>query len=223
METRDGPALFGQFESLGANCEFGFVLRKAGVETPSLLRWSMITALPALLTALEQTFAGLYAFERLVPYNAGMVLDTRYRIAFHSALHSSPVAGRPGVFAFDDGEEDRRDIHRFEAAKVAEQVEQFRLGLATGERMLVFRKFQGALSPQEIAGLFMALRQHGPVRLLVVSLATAERPAGSVIAHAPGLLHGAIDRFAPGDRADQVSFAMWTAICQRALEMAPPE
>ncbi len=211
--------LFAQFESLGANCEFGFVQRAAGIEPAGLLRWSMVTSPRALIAAIQTDFPALYDFESLVPYNAGMVLDQRLGIAFHSALNSVRVGAG---FMFRQSEQDRRDIHRFEAGKVMQQLGRFRADLASGERMFVFHKFTDALTPREIAHLFSVLRQRGPARLLVVSLADDAHPAGSVIAHLPGLLHGYIDRFAPGDRAYDVSFDLWTRICHTALEMAPP-
>ncbi len=211
--------LFAQFESLGANCEFGFVQRQAGIEPPDLLRWSMVTSPRALVAAIDADFADLYAFDSLVPYNQAMVRDQKHDIAFHSALRC--VAAGAG-FAFAQPEQDRRDIHRFEAAKVAQHLKRFRACVASGERMFVFHKFNGTLTPREIAHLFATLRLLGPARLLVVSRATAEHQAGEVIAHVPGLLHGYIDRFAPGERAFDVSFDLWARICRAALAMAPP-
>lgn len=211
--------VFSQFESLGANCEFGFVQRAAGLEPAGLLRWSMVTSPAALIGAIESDFAGLYAFENLVPFNATMVLDRRYGLAFHSALRG--VAQGEG-FAFAQPEQDRRDIHRFEVGKVMRQLDQFRAGLASGARMFVFHKYWGTLTPREIAHLFATLRRRGPARLLVVSQGDAAHPPGSVMSHVPGLLHGYIDRFAPGDRADDVSLDLWLRICREALVMAPP-
>ncbi len=202
------------FESLGANCEFGFVQRAAGLEPQSLLRWAMVLAPTNLARALDADFDGLYGFDNLVPFNAQMVLDNRFRIAFHSALHSTSAK-------FDDSEEDRRDIHRFEAAKVADQIVKFRAVLASGERIFVFHKYFGEITPAEIATLFTALRRRGPARLLVVSLATPDEPPGSVSLLAPGLLQGRIDRFAPGNKAHDVSLDSWTEICRKALELAP--
>ena len=210
--------LFARFESLGANCEFGFVQRRAGIEPAGLLRWAMVSSPAALVAALDSDFAGLFAFDHLAPYNADMVLDRSLGLAFHSALRSVPEAGG---FRFADSDADRRDLHRFEAARIAALHAGLRAALASGERMFVFHKHFAPLAPREIAHLFAALRRRGPARLLVVSLADAKHPPGSVIAHVPGLLHGHIDRFAPGERADDVSLDVWTEICRRALEMAP--
>ncbi len=195
--------LFAQFESLGANCEFGFVQRQAGIEPVGLLRWSMVTSPRALINAIQVDFADFYEFDNLVPYNQGVVLDRKHGIGFHSALRSA-VAG--AGFAFAKPEDERRELHRFEAAKIVRQINGFRASLQSGERMFVFHKFNGTLTPREIAHLFATLRRLGPARLLVVSRATAEHQAGEVIAHVPGLLHGYIDRFAPGERAFDVSF-----------------
>ena len=45
----DLPTLLNSFESLGDNCEFGFVQRKFGTEPAGLLRWAI--ASPAALVA----------------------------------------------------------------------------------------------------------------------------------------------------------------------------
>ena len=210
--------LFSQFESLGANCEFGFVQRRAGLEPPGLLRWAMATSPAALTAAIKGDFAGIFAFENLVPFNEGMVLDRALGLAFHSALRS---VAAPNGFVFADPEEDRRDLYRFEQARIAGLLEGIRTTMREGSRIFVFCKYHGVMTPHEIAYLFAALRERGPARLLIVSLATPDKPAGSMIAHVPGLLHGRIDRFAPGDHADDVSFALWQTLCRRALEMAP--
>jgi hypothetical protein len=210
--------LFDRFESLGANCEFGFVQRAAGVETPSLLRWAMVASPAALTAGLDDNFEGLFAYENLMPFNAEMAFDRHFNMAFHSALRG---VRQGGGYVFADPEEDRRDLHRFELERIIALRDSLRASLASGARMFVYHKYFGALAPREIAHLFAALRKHGPVRLMVVSLATAEFPPGTVREHVPGLLHGYIDRFAPGERADDVSFPLWQALCTRALEMAP--
>src|ERR1041385_7120891 len=74
-----------KFESLGDNCEFGFVQRHHGLEPGGLLRWASSTTLDGLVQALECRFAGLYQLDDLSPYTANMVVDCKFGIAFHSA------------------------------------------------------------------------------------------------------------------------------------------
>src|SRR5437016_5768301 len=84
--------IIAEFESLGDNCEFGFVQRHHGLEPGGLLRWAS-SNFDGLVHALECRFTGLYQLDDLEPYTPNMVIDRKYGIAFHSAMHSK-VKGR---------------------------------------------------------------------------------------------------------------------------------
>ncbi len=55
-----------RFESLGDNCELGFVLTRHKIGHSSLLRWSL-TTLPVLCAVLRDDFSDLYKFSNLEP------------------------------------------------------------------------------------------------------------------------------------------------------------
>ena len=74
------------FESIGANCEFGQVLRKVGNETLTAFRWTGILSVEALISALDANLYGIFRFENLVPFNPDMILDQQSQIAWHSEL-----------------------------------------------------------------------------------------------------------------------------------------
>lgn len=82
------PELLSRFESLGDNCEFGFIQRFHGCEPSSLLRWAT-APLDGVMTGLKDQWANLYAWENLMPWAGDMVWDDHYRCAFHSTIHSN--------------------------------------------------------------------------------------------------------------------------------------
>ncbi len=63
------------FESIGANCEFGYLLRKVGNETLTAFRWTGILSAEALISALDANLYGIFRFENLIPFNSDMILD----------------------------------------------------------------------------------------------------------------------------------------------------
>lgn len=54
----NNESLVARFESLGDNCEFGFVQRRSGVEDGGLLRWA-VSPPEALLKAIRSRFSGV--------------------------------------------------------------------------------------------------------------------------------------------------------------------
>jgi hypothetical protein len=61
-----------RIESLGDNCELGFVLRHLGVEAGSLFRWAAMKP-EQLLMKLRADFDGMYEFANLSPLRPAMV------------------------------------------------------------------------------------------------------------------------------------------------------
>lgn len=212
------PELLGRFESLGDNCEFGFVQRAHGVESGGLLRWAVAPPEP-LLAALRDGFRELYAFWNLVPAHPGMVLDRRYGLSFHTAMRIH-LEGEVPVFT--DPSAQRAAIHAEEMAKIAHLRAKLLSGLAEGSRIFVYKTNHG-LDAGQVAALHAALRQHGPARLLAVLPAAEGHPPGTVRRAGPGLLLGHIERFAPYHRADDLMLGTWTSLCRQALDLLRDE
>lgn len=212
------PELLERFESLGDNCEFGFVQRAHGIEPGGLLRWAIAPPEP-LLAALRDGLRDLYAFGSLVPAHPGMVLDQRYGLAFHTAMRIHLEGAQP---VFTDPPEQRAAVHAEEMAKIAYLRAKLLSGLAEGSRIFVYKTNPG-LDAGQIAALHATLRQHGPARLLAVVPATEDHPSGTVQQAGLGLLIGHIERFAPYDQADDVMLGTWTSLCRQALDLLRPE
>ena len=79
------PDLVSRFESLGDNCEFGFVQRFHGAEPSALLRWAT-APIEGVILGLADGWADLYAYKNLKPWASDMAWDDRYRAAFHGNI-----------------------------------------------------------------------------------------------------------------------------------------
>jgi hypothetical protein len=138
-------SIIAEFESLGDNCEFGFVQRHHGLEPGGLLRWASST-LDGLVLALERRFAGLYQFEDLAPYTPNMVIDRKYDIAFHSEMHSK-LNGR--CLEYTLASDQLHAVHRNESEKISYLLTKLTDALIGGEKIFVYKRNSG-LSHQEI-------------------------------------------------------------------------
>lgn len=207
-----------QFSSLGDNCEFGFVQRFLGVEPGGLLRWA-ITPPDALVKALDADLAGLYEYDNLTPAGSDMVWDTRFGLAFHTGMLS-----RDGAFTAD--EESRRKIFATEKEKVNYLSGKLLAEVTAGKKTFVY-KCNAGISAEQLGAIGSAIARKGPGKLLHVTdrpglEGDSELPMGKV-RHLQGNIYIArIDRFAPYDKANEVSMDVWTAILQDALDKMVP-
>ena len=197
-----------QFESLGQNCEFGLVQRQCQSEPLGLLRFSS-TPLPQLLDALDARFEGMGGPDTIhVALSTNgreyMVQDSRFGFLYHAWVNA--------------GQMPPEDIARREARRVPFLVRKLIEDLEAGEKTFVF-KGMSAVPEEEVFPLAMAIRRYGPNTLLFVTLADADHKAGSVEAHAPGFLIGYLDRFAPGDNANDLLLGQWVKLCREAYRL----
>jgi hypothetical protein len=213
------------FESFGANCEFGFVQERCEVDVGSLFRWAEIPSIKALTEIINADFKDVYLFENLRPFNAGMVRDVSSGIAWHSILRSEIVdASAPPVpenFVFVRSESERRALWAQEVGKVKFLAEKTRAGLRVGNRIYVYKPLRDiAVSDLELDELFGAIQRAGGKHLLFVSTASKNDIVGEVIVMLPGIMKGKIDRFAPGNNARDISFTAWLKLCRAAVVLS---
>ena len=198
--------LLSRFESLGENCEFGLVQRRCGIDPLGLLRFAS-APLPKLRAALRARFAGMGEPDTIdVQLSADgqeyMVHDRVFGFNYHAWIKA--------------GEEGREAILAREARRVPFLVRKLLEDLESGEKIFVFHGMQ-PLTPESAADLKADLGRYGPGTLLWVEQADAGRKPGSVEWVAPGLLRGAIDQFAPGEDAHELSLECWLRLCGTAL------
>ncbi len=197
-----------QFESLGQNCEFGLVQRQCQAEPLGLLRFSS-TPLPQLLDALEARFdgmggAGTIHVDLSPNGREYMVRDSRFGFLYHAWVSA--------------GEMPPEDIARRESRRVPFLVRKLVEDLEAGEKTFVFKGMK-AVPEEEVFPLAMAIRRYGPNSLLFVTLSDEEHKGGTAEARAPGFLVAYIDRFAPGDNANDLLLGQWVKLCREAYRL----
>ena len=202
-----------EFESLGQNCEFGFVQQALGVQASSLLRWTFLDSVPQTAAGVRSGFTGVFAFENLVPYGDGtMVHDVTAGIAFHTDMVSVPDGER---WAFVADEAERRAIHQREAQKFVHLREKFECGLTEESRIYVAKRNAG-LTDSDAQALHAAIRSRGRGRLLVVCATKEPRRVGQTERLRPGLARGWVSRFAPIPAAYDLCLPDWEALLRGA-------
>ena len=202
-------ASISHFESLGDNCEFGFLQRMNGIEAGGLLRWA-ISRPDALTKFINSGGENLYAFENLQPSASDMVLDVGSDLFFHTEMYS-----KDGVFLSDEGT--RFTIWQGEYQKMEYLREKLFQQLRNEEKIYVYKVNDG-LNDTKAISLARAISNIGRGRLLCVRN-QGDLAVGEVIHHSENLYFAEIDRFAPYDKADDVSFDVWNEILENALTM----
>jgi hypothetical protein len=197
-----------KFESLGQNCEFGFVQRSCRAEPNDLLRFAS-APLPSLLAALQAGFDGMGSPESLQVKLSDdghefIILDLNYGFEYHALV----MVGQKTVDA----------VRRRELRRLPMLVSKFLQELQLGRKIFVF-KGMVALDEEVVFPLAALLRRYGPATLMFVSLADARHPAGTVERRSPGFLVGYLERYAPGDQADDLLLEQWVQICREALRL----
>lgn len=200
-------ALMARFCSLGLGSEFGVAQHRCGADPLDLLRWTT-TPLPVLIALLGERFAGLGDPANLnaIADQSGeyVVYNTRYDFPWRSFLREDQTT--------------RERVLRREAARLPRQAEALIADLGAGRR--IFVRAEPEFDAARIERLIAALRSYGPVTLLLVTLADAEHPCGTVEVAGDMLLRGYIAEFADfrdvpaHTRADR-----WLRICENAARL----
>jgi len=212
---RSMPELLERFESLGDNCEFGFLQRAYGVETSSLFRWAS-SPLEATTLLLQQDFLDIFSRAAVAPYTEGMAIDRRYGIAFHVALHSKKNA--VGTLEFISQGDEFSSLFEIESQKVAFLVAKTKMELQSAAKTFVF-KSANAMGPEAIARLFSAFRMRTRANLLLVTSAPSVHHQ-TVQLIGPGLKLAKIANLASFDATEALPIEGWTSALLAAEQTA---
>jgi hypothetical protein len=200
-------ALLQRFESLGDNCEFGFVQRANGYEGGGLLRWS-ISPLDKLIVCLETDFRDLYMFDNLAPSAPDMVRDVATGLMFHTQMHSID-----GHFVLGDAA--RLEIYAREKHKMDYLLDKFRRKIREQDTVCVYKRNSG-ITDTDAKRLQQSLNKLGPSHLLVVTSTADHTRWGAAERSKSGFLAGWIDEFAPYFAADHISIRIWNLLLRNA-------
>ena len=197
------------FESLGDNCEFGLVQRHMGAEPLGLLRFNF-TRLDVLHTLLATDFVG-------IDDPAELTLEREANGEVMQCLPRFGLRSHTGIFG-REGEEAAIAGEQLRALGLLRR--KLREDLASGDKIFV-RKGEirhGRLTEDLplMVSLFQAIRRHGPGWLLWVTEPDEALAPGCVQLLHPGLLRGALSRFAHYERAQDAAYLEWEDVCECA-------
>jgi hypothetical protein len=217
-----------RFESVGDNCSFGIVQRKAGVEVLGLLRFGTIP-LPSLLRGLEDEFQALSdPTEISVEYGPGrprefLIAARRYGIRWHTyvseAVSTAETVLRDNITKlgylrrkFYEGLRAERKIYVISRAAS----DPIALLIPMPKRQYVWYKQSEPLRLAEILPVLQQLRKHGRNRLLVIVPSKAGRSSGTVELLAPGLMRGYVASMTISDQLDVADHTEWLRVVANA-------
>jgi hypothetical protein len=202
--------IIGQFDSLGQNCEFGFIQAANHFGEGNLLTFALAESANAVIRLLEQRMQGLYARDRLEQVGDGpLVRDRHYGIAFHSKMYMhkgvpTPEAERDAIYADDLG-------------RITYQTDKFSAELRAPRRIWVYKSLN-PVGLGKIIELHGALSAYGPNRLLVVQ-ADPTKPAAVEMLD-QGLYLGHLPAYSPGDEAWRFDAPGWSTLLRGTLRLA---
>lgn len=208
VDPADRTLMLG-FESLGDDCEFGFVQRRHGAEPLSLLRFTGIPP-ERLAEALEA---------RLEGFDDPALLDLRVDAERDECWIDNRRYGSSYlVFGAARAAETNKFL-TWEARKIGVLRKQFLAQLAAGSRICVLKSNEGVAEAvvQRIAAALAAL---GPAALFWVAEAGPEHQPGEVRQTQEKLFRGWIDHLAPRT-APEDSSPMWLDLCRRMRALLP--
>ncbi|MGP8439568.1 hypothetical protein ACT2FY_30350 [Paraburkholderia fungorum] len=204
------------FQSLGDNCEFGFVQHRFGSHETSLFRWAAINDYKGLISAIKNSFDGLYLEENLHPRTATLVTDKSYGIAFHTDM---PIAEIEGGFDFATSAAERHDTYLSEYDKYRYFAEKFDIVIASEPKIYVVKQEYSTPDIDLMRELLKCLRERGDASLLYVMLSDQKHAPGEVNRIARNFYVGYIDKFAGAAFPDSISISVWEDICKKTWHL----
>jgi len=204
-------AALAKMQSLGINCEFGFLQRALGVEPLGLFRWTL-APLAKLVPAIEQGFAGLANPAALkIEMNDAtefVVEDTVYGFRHHSFVFAS-AGGTPKM------------VKRVEFLRVAMLTRSLIEEMRDDGKLFVYHDANQS-SLADVRRLVAALRRHGNGTLLWLVGPQADAAVGEVRQLEPGLIRGVVSGFqTPVDQVIPMSphQPSWLAVACAAFRL----
>jgi hypothetical protein len=202
-------------ESLGLNCELGFVLRGLGNWKPSVFRWSFAPP-ESVIKLIEADFAHLYEPSSLVPQRDHSVVDTNYGVRFHTNLKTEK-GGRDWQFVDSDTKsrlrilEAERDLIRGQAAEFRARYE------SPGTLYVLTRdmRFGSCATGDVVAAI--ERRSKCSFAVLEVKGATDRIQIGSIIRVRNSHYEGYISSLAPSSSPHEVDLDNWRTVLTATL------
>lgn len=195
-----------RIESLGDNCELGFVFRKARYEKGGLFRWA-ITPVDKLISFLSDPNQELFRQEDLVPFGPGMVLDKRSGFSFHSKMRSEKNCDGELQYIIPEGE--RSKIHATEKSKIDYLKSGFINRLNAPDGTIYLIKANRGIAEEKMATLASLILNYSPRHVLVHVVDNKPDNVENLIQDRGNYYTASIGRFAPYVAANDVLYSDW--------------
>ena len=202
-----------EFQSLGGNCEFGFIQRRTACEASGLLRFTY-SPIEGLIHALSTNFEEFGAPGDLqigiTPHNAYYAVSRRYEFWSNLTLHV--------------GEADPDVLLKDAYSKVEHLKAKIIQELTEGSRIFV-RKLIYDETQEQFERLVAEIRRYGMATILHVKesgnpdVADNDYVPLEVKWVAPGVLEGTVRRFSHMDRAWDIDHEPWIWLTDRAYAL----
>jgi hypothetical protein len=200
------PHFLNSFESLGVNCEFGFVQRHAGLEPLGLLRFSG-SELERTVAGLDSNWNGIDSADDIVPFDTGTVWHVRHR-RYALDMHTF----------IKNGEATSEEIRSRETNRLRFLADKLTNDAHEAEKIFVIQR-RNRLSEAEVLPVFLALRRRGPCRLLWLVPGDEAQQTESVEMVSDGLFRGCLRRFSPPGRHFEPDTESWLAVLKAAAQL----
>ena len=209
--TTADAALLDRFESLGADCEFGFVQRHFGIEPISLLRW-VGTDLGRLVRGLRDRFEGMGDPDWTRLEWDAAASEYKLRDPSYFDTHSMIFAPLPP---------DTLERARLASCARLQLLRRKLLhDIEAGRRIFVFKSALISDDDAPIRALSAALHAIGPAPLLYVTPPATPPGHRQVHQRAARTFSAEVQRVPSGDGPDgSIDHAEWRRICQATVAL----
>jgi len=204
-----------QFESIGDNCELGFVQRRKGFDQGSLLKWCRIMSHKDLICFLNAPQDQFYLRENLVPAWNDMITDQSSGIQYHTTLHSQKTdAGRHFI---DSGDAFNKK-YKSDFEKKTYMYNKLFTELRKGEKVYVY-KMNGKNDISMAEEILSSLRMLNDRNRLLYVTDQVPAKAGTVERVGENLFHGFIQQFAPYNPVAATKLEYWEVMFDEAVKV----
>ncbi|CAM6613038.1 TPA: hypothetical protein H3L48_004397 [Escherichia coli] len=192
--------MFDKYISLGDNCEAGLNFSRIGYEYSSLLRFAM-TPSKSLIDLFNNNFENI--FEEILPVSNNMCQCQKYKISFHTKMHSEMV---DGVRKYKNNI-DIQSLHNIDLEKIAYLREKFLSDMKSQDHILYFLKSKQNLPKEYVLEIYNKIAAYGGNPTLLVLSENIIDPVES-----ESIYYEQISKFAPYTNAYDYDKTAWDEI-----------
>ncbi len=202
-----------RFESMGDNCEFGFVQAVCGAEPVGLFRFGA-PPLHRLIWCLQNRLEGIGELDNIELY-----LDNEPPEYWVHEKHAD-MRYHTFIFPHEHPEGiDQERIRRQQSQRLRLLSRKFLEDLEAGEKIFVCKKSFAPTTDAELIALHDAMSTYAANTLLWIEPSDTDHPSGTVEILRPGLLKGFTHRFWQDTDQLETDVDAWLSVCLNAFQI----